>query len=348
MKKILNIIKKLAPWAVAVAIFWYLFRQYPPEKVWTALKLVNKPAFFSFAAFYFFFCFFIDSFSMTKVISRFSHKVNFKDIFVARGVTYLIMIINYPASQAAFAYYLKRKYDIAIFKALGIFFYIMFIDLVWVITLALAGSFYQEIVVGGVDLGETVRGVAIVAYGITILWIAFWRRVPERILRRKTDIKLLSNLRERKIFHIFNKATVVDYFRVALLRSPIHMTIIGFMYVVLITFNAQIPFGKIVGNVPVVFMIGTLPITPGGLGTTNAAMVALLSPYISSPAISSGIITASELIFAATILWMFSNYALKAIFGTLIFAFSSAKDLFTKGPSTREMENEVPEIHENF
>ena len=193
------------------------------------------------------------------------------------------MILNYPASQAAFAYYLKRKYNIPIFQALGIFIFIVVIDLVWIISLALAGSFFQEYDVVGVDLEYIVRTAALIAYSALFLWLAFWRRWPEKLMGRHIRIPLLERLRTRKVFHIFEKARVWDYIVIAVQRTPIHFTIIISMYVVLLTFHAHIPFTKILGNVPIVFFIGTLPITPGGLGTTNALMVELLHKYLTGP-----------------------------------------------------------------
>ncbi len=347
VNKILKYIKQLAPWAVAVGIFYYLFRQYPPSSVLVAIRHVDKLFFFSFAIGYFLFIYVVDAWVMTKVITRFSHAVKFSDMLVARGVTYLIMIINYPASQAAYGYFLKRKYNIPIFQAFGIFFFIIFIDFMWVITLALVGSFFQDVSFAGVDFGSFVRNVALAAYAGAALWIAFWRRLPELAFGRKQDFAFLKKLRERRIFHIFNRASLGDYARVMLMRAPIHITIIFFMYVVILTFGASIPFVKILGNVPVVFLIGTLPITPGGLGTTNAAMVALLAPYVSGPIIAEGIITAGELIFASMLLWMFVNYACKAILGAVLLL-TSSKGLFAKGGEEDLVERTAPKIHENF
>lgn len=349
MKKLTNYIKKLAPWIIALGIFLYLFHIYPPEKVWQALKYVNLPAFAAFAVAYFLFLYFIDSLVMQKVITRFSHPVEFGSILAARGATYLIMILNYPASQAAFAYYLKRRYGIAIFEALGIFLFIVFIDLIWLITLALAGSFFQEYSVAGVDLGATIQTIAVIAYASTFVWLAFWRRLPERIIGRHIKIPIIEGLRNRRVFHIFNQATAIDYLKVAAMRTPIHLTIIVFMYVVLLTFHTSIPFVKVLGNVPVVFLIGTLPITPGGLGTVNAAMVELLYPYLSGSIFADGKITPKEILFTATLLWMFSNYLMKAILGTILFR-GISKDLFkpTRDVPEEKAEHEAAHIRGNI
>ncbi len=339
MKKTLSYLKHIVPWLVAAGIFVYLFHLYPPSKVWEALKYVNIPAFAAFSLAYFFFIFLVYSWVMTKVITKFSHAVRFGDIFAARGATYLIMVLNYPASQAAFAYYLKRRYNIPIFQALGIFFFIIVIDLLWIITLALAGSLFQEYDIAGVDLGHIVRTVALIAYAALFLWLAFWRRWPERLIGRHIRVPLLEKLRKKKVFHIFDRATVKDYVVTALQRTPIHFTIIISMYVVLRTFDAYIPFTKILGNIPIVFLIGTLPITPGGLGTTNALMVELLNKYLTGPIFQNGKITPQEILFTASLLWMFANYLLKVVVG-FFFLRKVSRDLFRP---TEEVPEEVAE-----
>lgn len=344
MKNISIYIKKLAPWVAAAGIFVYLFRIYPPSKVWQSMRLVNLWEFMLFAVFYFVFIYIVDSFVMQKVITRFSHEVSFKDILTARGVTYLVMILNYPASQAAFAYYLKRKYGIAIFEALGVFLFIVLIDLVWIITLAFAGSFFQDYSIGGVPLSRTVQTVSLGAYAAAFVWLAFWRRWPERIIGRHLRIPIIEKLRTRKVFHIFNQAGVIDYLKVAAMRIPIHFTIIIQTYIVVRTFNAFVPFVKVLGNIPLVFFIGTLPITPGGLGTTNAATVELLSPYLTGQVFDLGTVTPAELLFTATLLWVFVNYALKAISGSILLK-KVSRDLFRPTKDEPEEKTEHDAAH---
>ncbi len=349
MKKLSSKIKHIAPWVVAAGIFVYLFHIYPPAQVWKALKYVNIPAFIGFSLAYFFLIFAVDSWVMARVITKFSHRVGFRDIFAARGATYLIMIINYPASQAAFAYYLKRKYGIPIFQALGIFVFITMIDLIWVITLAFVGSLFQEYNIAGVDLVHIVQSVAIAVYVALFLWLAFWRRWPERILGRRIRLNILEKLRERKAFRIFDRATVKDYLVTAIQRTPIHFTIIISMYVVILTFNAHIPFTKILGNIPIVFFVGTLPITPGGLGTTNAVLVELLYRYMTGPIFANGAVKPQEILFTASLLWMFANYLLKAIVGTYFFHRAS-RDLFkpTKDVPEEKAEHEAAHLGGNL
>ena len=339
MSKITKNIKHLLPWLIATGIFIYLFRQYPPKKVWESMAYVNLPGFLSFSIIYFFLLYFIDAWSMQGLMKRFGYPAGLTGLLLGRGVTYLVMIVNYPASQAAFAYYLKRKYNTPIFRALGIFLFIVFIDLLWIITLAFIGSSLQDYSVKGIDLKKTIQLVSLTAYSVAAAWIIFWKLTPKDLDGAGILNSAIRKIKERDIFQIFSQANISDYIRIALTRAPIHIAIIFYMYIVLHTFDVNCPIIRILGNVPVVFMIGTLPITPGGLGTTNAAMVELLSPYITSPLFDSGKISPKEMLFTITILWMSTNYAIKAIVGTVLMKVVS-KRLFTP---TQDVPEEVAE-----
>lgn len=304
MKNFLGLLKKVVPWVVAVLIFVYLFNKYKPSQIYQSLKYVNVLYFFGLAAIYFIFMYLVDCKTVSMILTRFGYPIPTRDVLPGRGVTYLIMTINYPAAQAAFAYYLRRTHKVPIFEGLGVFFFVAFIDLYILMAVAFVGTFFQEAIVRGVDVGSYVRWLVVIGYVGFVLNLLFWRR-----------FKFFRWLRNKKLFHVFKEALVKDYLKTAVYRLPIHVAIIFFLYAAISTFNAHLPFATVMSTIPIVFLIGTIPITPGGLGTTNVAMVELLSPYITSPIIDQGIVTAQEMIFTLTILWMFANYFLKAIFG---------------------------------
>lgn len=308
---------------MAALILTFLFRQYPPADVLKAASYVKFIPFFSFALFYFVFLLIVDSWSTTYVISRFCLPVAWKEILFARAATYLIMVINYPASQAAFAYYLKRRYRLPVTEALSAFLFIMVVDFLWVISLAVLGSLCESTMIRGIDLSGYVQFVGLVATAGFAAWLLFWRRLDQKILGR--PIAWLEPIRTRPLFHLFEKARPLDYLRLAFLRTPIHLTIIISMYIVVMTFGTYIPFRDILGRIPIVFLVGTLPITPGGLGTVNAAMVELLAPKMQGSIFASGAITAAELMFTITLLWMFTNYFFKLLLGFVLLKKASKK-----------------------
>lgn len=299
---------------VAVGIFVWLFRIYPPHKIWNALQYVRLSTFVPFAIGYFLLVYYVDILSMAKMLDRFGFKVGLKELIPARGVTYLMMVLNYAAGQAGFAYFLKKTHRIPLWESFSLFFFTAVIDLYWIITLAFAGSFFQTFQIGGIDLKKFVWIVAAVAYLLFCLNLFFWRGPLFKKLEGKNGA-LLNWIRRKDIFRIFKEAGFADYLRLAVLRVPIHVSLLISMYIVLRTFDVFVPFVQIVCNIPLVVLIGAIPITPGGLGTTNAAMVELLKPYLHGPVFKTGGITPAELLFAASLLWMFSNYFLKTVVG---------------------------------
>lgn len=327
-------LKRLLPWGVAVGIFIYLFYVYPPHKIWAALQYVRLKIFIPFAVGYFFWIYLADVFGMTIVLKRFGFKVPLKSLLPARGVTYLIMVLNYGAAQAGFAYYLKKTHRIPIWEALSIFFFIAVLDLYWVITLAFAGSFFQEYALRGIKLKDFVWMVTLVAYTLFVLNYLFWRG-PLQKRFEQSNSSILKWFRKKDIFRLFKEAKLIDYLWFFLLRIPIHVSLIISMYIVLKTFGVFVPFLQILGNMPLVLLVGTIPITPGGLGTANATIVELLNPHLKSPLFEHGLVTPSELLLAASLLWMFSNYLMKVLFGAYCLKIVS-KDLFKATPETEE------------
>lgn len=340
MKRFLNILKKALPWVMAALIFGYLFAQYPPEQIWRAVRQVNILYFLWLALVYFSILYFVDCYTMSRALTRFGYPVSVKELFPARGVTYLIMNINYPASQAAFAYYLKRTHQIPIFEVLSVFFFMMVIDLYIVITLAFIGSFFQNSIIRGVDIGEFIRIFVLAAYAFFVFQLAFWRGWFSKITGIKKKVKFIEWIRSKKLFIVFNDATIKDYAKIAILRSPIHISIVLFLFIAVKAFDADVPLVNVLGSVPIAFLIGTVPITPGGLGTTNVAIIELLSPHITGEVISRGIVSAAELIFAVTILWMVVNYTLKTLVG-VVWLQKVSKSLFR---STETADSEMEAI----
>lgn len=325
MKKILHVLKVVGPWLVAMGIFAWLFHLYPPSTLLDAIKQVQILPFVSFAIFYALVAFVVDSWVFARVLTRFHHPVTYTEILPARAVTYLIMILNYGASQVAFAYYLKRIRQVPIFEVLGIFVFIALIDLYFLIVMAVIGSCVQPFSIRGVALNPSIQLVGLVATVAAALHLLYWRYFSQKPWR------FTAWLRRRKLFRIFHEARLRDYVVTAVMRTPIYVLIISFMYVVLLTFNAYVPMIIIVGTMPIAFLVGVLPISPGGIGVTNAALVELLQDHVTGPQIASGQVTAPAIILTASLLWLVANTLIKALLG-VFYMRRVSKTLFEPTP----------------
>lgn len=311
MKKTLQ---NLVPWLIAAAILFYLFRKMPPGQVAASLHGVNLPLFLGFGLFYFLVIGSIDTWVLSKVLTRFSTPVSFSELLPARCVSYLVSLVNYNAGQAGIAFYLKRTKGASLFKTLGGIFFVTIIDLYWVIFLAFVGTFLMKVEYSGIDIQTWVRRVTYVSLAGLFLHLAFWRGWFGKLLPKAMHFKAGDWLRGRHLFQAFHHATLGDYLRIALYRFPIHATIISSFWLVVRLGGAEIAFRNIVASVPIVLLMGALPLTPGGLGATQLATVELLKTHTQTP---PGV-QAAELLLALSLAWMALNYFLKAAAGLLM------------------------------
>lgn len=285
----------------------------------------------------------LDTFSISRVLGRFGYGSPVKELLPARGATYLFMVLNYAAGQAAFAFYQNRKHNVPISKMLGIFGIIVVVDLYILMTLAFTTTFFTDwpYEIGGMKIAHFVRIFTLCAYaGFSTLLVL--RRIHARF-------GVVEKLRRYKLIDLIMNTDLSDYANIFLVRLPVHVFIICGMYLAIVACGLSVPFLKVLANIPLVFFIGSLPITPGGLGTGNAAMVELFKPFVSSPLIESGAASAGDLIFSFSLIWLFANYLMKALIGIVCLKFVS-KDLFkpTEGTPEEEAEDEASHLGGNL
>ncbi|MCE9625582.1 MAG: flippase-like domain-containing protein [Deltaproteobacteria bacterium] len=330
-----KILKNLLPWLVAAGLLYYLFRQVSPKQVLESLRYLNIPLFIGFGVVYFVTIMVLDTWVLSRVLSRFAAPVSFRELLPVRCVSYLLSLVNYNAGQASLAVFLKRTRDMSFFKTLGCIFFVTVIDLYWVIALAFAGSFLMDLNMKGFQLEDWVRRVAFIALAGLILHLAFWRGWFGKILPKRFHFRLGDWLRGKHLFQPFHHATLADYGKIALSRLPIHATIISSMWFLIRIAGASVPYRNILGAIPIVLLTGAIPLTPGGLGAAQIAIVQLLKNYVTPPAAAHGTVAPEELLLAISLTWMILNYLFKSLAGLISLRWTS-RDLF-KEPTDAAM-----------
>lgn len=326
MKKTLTLV---GPWIIAAIIFYFLFQRMPARETWDVMKLANPWAFIGYTLLYFLAMLFLDALSLKRVISRFSTHVDYKETLLFRGATYLLMLLNYNLAQGGIALYLKKTHKAPVFKTLGAVFYLSLIDLLLVLSYSVVSVFFVDNVsYRGIELKPLVIKLAIVFYSSFILWMTLWRAtLNPRVLARMQKIKLLHWIIEKPLFFAFREANLKDFFQTVLLRLPVSLVILVGTSLMILAFHGWIPLGVIFLYSPIVMVIGALPITPAGLGTSQLLCVEF---FKDSLFIQPGYELANSpehIIFAATLLWAFANLTLKMIFG-LFCLHTKSKSLF--------------------
>lgn len=262
-----GVFAKLGPVLVALAILAFLFSRVPRKALFTAIE--TGPwlylGVYTFLQMVLVLC--ADAYATSVSLAVTGFRRRFFLIFLVRGATYILGILNYALGQGAFGLYLQRS-GVGTIRAAGTMLFLMIINLGVLLLVAsfglMSGGYpgSSQFVFSTLGYGLL---VAVAVYLATILW-------RPRFLQR---YQLLAPLLE---------AGLRGHLRAAAGRLPHVLLLVLTYWGALRVWSIPVPLADSVALVSVVLFIGALPITPAGLGTTQAALVLLFSPYVPLPA----------------------------------------------------------------
>ena len=286
--------KNSLQWLMVVGIFVFLFEKYPPRELWEVSRQARWLSLLAYGTLYFIYMWVLDAWGIGFVFARFGgHPIRLLDLMRTRAASYLIQIVNYGAGQGVLAYFLAQREKIPILRATGFIVFMSLVDLYWIISLAFMGTFFSAPVLSHVDLRRLISPIWAVSTILFVLMLLYPR------------FRLWAKIMEKIHFRHF--------LLVLALRLPMHLALITSFYYVPFFFHASLPFGHILTAMPIVIFISTLPLTPGGFGTTQIAFIGLLKNSL----VTSQSANAENLLLSMSLVWSFVSIALKAIVGVL-------------------------------
>lgn len=310
-------LKQIIPWLIAGLIFFFLFRKIPPLEVLKTIWAANIPLFIFYSVSYVIVVMLIDCAALQWGISRFSTKVTFGETLIMRGATYLLMMVNYNLGQGGMAFYLKRTHKAPLFKTLGAIFYLTLIDLALLFGAAILAIKMGHMNTSSFVLGPTILKGSSLFFILLLAWILFWKLADHPFIKNCRRFKPLDWLCHRPLFFAFKESSLTDYGIAILLRTPTIFSVLLSFYLWSDAFRSPIPFSSIVLYAPIILLVGTLPITPGGVGMVQALCITLFKDKIAgaSPLIANNQYSPEQILFAASLLWGMTNLALKLPIG---------------------------------
>jgi len=292
--------KYLGPWLVAGVIFYFLFRRYPPAQVFQAAKGMNVGFFLAFSAVYLLYMWVFDCLSLAAIFTKFGVPSRAKDFWALRFASYAVMVLNYGASQGFLAYALKRRKHASLSKAGGLLALVAFLDVYWTVSIACGVSWFGPLLVRGVDLAPTLRlvwCVVTLCFGFLVF-----------ALKSPVTARLLPKMLAHDLLNAFPRAPLRKYASAFLDRFPMHVALNTSLFFAALAFGVHIPIREVLAKFPVVSAVATIPVTPGGLGTAQAAVVELFQDA-----------ARPEVLLSISLLFAFTNMALKAVLGLFFF-----------------------------
>jgi len=308
-------LKKFLPWIFTAAIFALLFKQVPPAGVFTSIKLANIPLFVFYSLVYFSLMMLVDCAGLKWAISRFSTPVSFIESTLMRGATYLLMLVNYNVGQGGMALYLKRTHGAPIFKTLGTVFFLTVVDLTIIIGPALITALKIPIEYKTILLNPLIIRSGAAIYTGLLLWIALWQLLKSNLGEKLRQQKWMSWVYERQLFYAFREAGLKDYLKIYALRIPPLLLVAFSFFFWSHSFRIPLPLPDIFVYAPIILIVGTLPLTPGGVGAVQFLCIKLFHQQAQAHLPPDSPVSAEQILLAASLLWGVANAVLKLIFG---------------------------------
>ena len=261
-----GVFAKIWPWLVALAILAFLFTRIPRKALFTAIETGPwlSLGVYTFLQVILVLC--ADAYATSVTLAITGFRQRFFLIFLARGATYILGILSYALGQGAFGLYLQRS-GVATIRAAGIMVFLMIVNLGVLLFVASFG------LMAGANMGSSHFDLSPLGYGLlvgVVLYLAIIVLRPRFLRRYQLLVPLLQ-------------AGLRGHLRAAGGRLPHVLLLVLTYWGALRLWGITVPLAQGMILVSLVLLISALPITPVGLGTTQAALVFLLSPYAPLP-----------------------------------------------------------------
>ncbi len=304
-------LRKWFPWIVSILVLIYIFHRVPIEDVLNAALQANLWIFLPILLFDSAIHYFGDVIVFTLLYRKFGTTLTFLGMMPITGAAYILRLLNFFVGQGSMALLMNRWKDLSILRASSVVLLSIFCDYYVVLGFCLVGAFQLP----GVDLScffDTSEEAHLVRF-LVISWMvfavqfAFFRGILPRYNR-------WDKIKQNELLSAFREMSAAMYLKFGLLRLiPSVVGIISYYYG-LMAFDIHVPMLHLLAMVPIVWIIGAIPITVMGLGTVQAAMIWLVAPYAQGDASPDEVNAA---IIAFSLLWSIGANFVKFAIGAI-------------------------------
>lgn len=259
---------RFTPWLVAAVVLWFLFHKVPLLAMWHALDHARFSVFLPVLLTTTILTFWLESSALAQLFSRFNAPLTAGEARSLRALTYLLTPINWNLGTGAMVLHLRTSKDIAAIESTSSLLFYSLIDGLLLSALVFLGVLALPALPVLQAIGRCAAVLAGGHLGALIFCMSGdlkWRWVQR--------LKSLPLLRTPCLASWQDGGVLLG------LRAIYFAVIVLSHWVTTATFDVHVPLSHMVVAVPIILLIGSLPITPGGLGTQQAATLFLFNPY---------------------------------------------------------------------
>lgn len=218
-------------------------------------------------------------------MSSFDHRFSWVESKIIRGASYLIMVVDYTLGLGSVVYFFNSSKKIPILRGTAIMIYYNYINQFALLALGLIGYLFLDFSFPWLDKGMLIC-LAITVGSIIII-----------ALLKHSKHKLIMKVHQSGIMEAFVESPVRVYAKNIIYRVIYYFSYVLFFFIAIKAFDIHIPFNVLVAYVPLILLVISIPVSPFGLGTSQATMLYLFKDYGSQPQI-----LAFSLVYSLTVL----------------------------------------------
>jgi uncharacterized membrane protein YbhN (UPF0104 family) len=256
------LLRRLFPWVVAIAIVGYVLRVVSIEEAWSALLRARVEIILPLVLGTVLCWFLIESRAYAYLFSRFNTAVSWQEARSLRGVTYLLTPIHLSLGKAALVLRLQMVKKVPLLEGASSVALYQTIDAVVLAGLTAIGLW----LIPSTPETSAARAVAITVVIALLLYLSLLRS-------NRPEFRMLDRVRHLTLHQAHRKIRIRDSVILVCAKLAYHLIAVTAFYFGTQAFGIDVPFTLVLATTPAIEAIGGLPITPGGLGTQQAAML---------------------------------------------------------------------------
>ncbi len=261
-------LKKVFPWTAAALFLIYLFHSIDFTAFIEALLHINLMIYLPWLFLFGISAFLTDAQNLKVLLAKFDYDVSYKKLLYIRGVSYLAMVVNFTLGIGSISLCLKRYAGIPLLRSASILLVYNSATQNCLAFIAAAGCLFFA---DSSTIPDKIFVLCLSILSISVIIIVTLKLLPER--------GRLLKFKQFEIVKVFYELPWKSYIVITFWRGCYYLTFLVFFYYAVRAFNMQIPIGALVVYVPMILLIISLPVTPFGLGTSQAAMILFFNGY---------------------------------------------------------------------
>jgi len=254
--------KHVLPWLIVIGVFVYLFCRIDRGQFYYSLLQADIGYYIFWLAVFSVAGFLVDAQNLHSILFHFRHPVSYIEALIIKGLSYILMMVNYVAGIGAIVYYLHRDKNISFIRSTGL---MMIYNMSSRNSLLMLSGIGVLIAPYSSTLLDNIFVMCVILLAVFIVWILVLKLLP--------DTGKIKKFKELQLVKVFHEASWKSYILITLGRMIYYSLFIALFYMGVHAFNMEMPLLHLAIYVPIIMLIMSLPVTPFGLGTSQAAMV---------------------------------------------------------------------------